>query len=41
MMEQTQPDFRLLAFDFAYAAILLLIGTIFLNRLGSRAAEKL
>jgi ABC-type polysaccharide/polyol phosphate export permease len=41
MMEQTQPDFRLLAFDFAYAAILLLIGTIFLNKLGSRAAEKL
>jgi ABC-type polysaccharide/polyol phosphate export permease len=41
MMEQSQPDFRLMAFDFGYAAVLLLIGILFLNRLGSRAAEKL
>ena len=41
MMEKSQPDFRLLLFDFGYAIILLLIGLIFLNRLGARAAEKL
>ncbi|HEV8284108.1 MAG TPA: ABC transporter permease [Chitinophagaceae bacterium] len=41
MMERSQPDFRLMMFDFGYAAVLLLIGTIFLNKLGSRAAEKL
>jgi ABC-2 type transport system permease protein len=41
MMEKSQPDFRLMIFDFGYATILLLIGLIFLNRLGSRAAEKL
>jgi len=41
MMEQSQPDFRLMSFDFGYAAVLLLIGILFLNRLGSRAAEKL
>ncbi len=41
MMEQVPPDFQLLGFDYAYAIILLLLGIIFLNRLGSRAAEKL
>jgi ABC-type polysaccharide/polyol phosphate export permease len=41
MMEKLEPDFQLMLFDFGYAIILLLIGTIFLNRLGSRAAEKL
>jgi len=41
MMEQTRPNFRLLAFDYAYAILLLTIGLSFLNRLGSRAAEKL
>jgi ABC-type polysaccharide/polyol phosphate export permease len=41
MMEQSQPDFRLMIFDFMYAAILLMIGILFLNRLGSKAAEKL
>jgi len=41
MMEQTLPNFRLLAFDYAYALTMLIIGLTFLNRLGSRAAEKL
>jgi len=41
MMEKSQPDFQLLLFDLGYAAILLLIGILFLNRLGSKAAEKL
>lgn len=41
MMEHLPPDFQLLAFDFSYAIFLLLLGLIFLNRLGSRAAEKL
>jgi hypothetical protein len=41
MMEQTPPDFRLLGFDYAYAIILLITGLIFLNKLGSKAAEKL
>jgi len=40
-MEEVPPDFQLLGFDYAYAIILLLLGIIFLNRLGSRAAEKL
>jgi ABC-2 type transport system permease protein len=41
MMEGQQPDFRLLAFDLGYAVLLLAIGLIFLNKLGSKAAEKL
>jgi hypothetical protein len=41
MMEHSQPDFQLLGFDYAYAVFLLLVGLIFLNRLGSKAAEKL
>jgi len=41
MMEQTPPDFKLLGFDFLYALILLVVGLVFLNKLGSRAAEKL
>jgi len=41
MMEQKPPDFRLLGFDYVYALVLLMIGLTFLNRLGSRAAEKL
>jgi ABC-type polysaccharide/polyol phosphate export permease len=41
MMEHTSPDFQLMGFDFVYAIVLLLIGIIFLNRLGSKAAEKL
>ncbi len=41
MMEGIQPDFELLVFDFGYAIFLLLIGIILLNKIGSRAAEKL
>lgn len=41
MMEKMPPDFHLLGFDMAYAIILVIIGLIFLNRLGSKAAEKL
>jgi len=41
MMEQSPPDFRLMGFDYVYAIILLIIGLLFLNRLGSTAAEKL
>jgi ABC-type polysaccharide/polyol phosphate export permease len=41
MMEQSQPDFQLLIFDFGYAFFLLLLGLVFLNKLGSKAAEKL
>jgi len=41
MMEGVQPDFTLLIFDFVYAAFILLLGIIFLNKLGSKAAEKL
>lgn len=41
MMEGRQPDFQLLAFDFAYAVFLLLLGNILLNKLGAKAAEKL
>jgi ABC-2 type transport system permease protein len=40
-MEGTNPDLRLLLFDFSYAIILLLIGLYLLNKLGSKAAEKL
>jgi ABC-2 type transport system permease protein len=41
LMEQTHPDYQLLAWDFAYATFLLLAGLIALNKLGSKAAEKL
>jgi ABC-2 type transport system permease protein len=41
LMEQTYPDYELLAWDFAYAIFLLLAGLIALNKLGSKAAEKL
>ena len=41
MMEHSSPDFQLMGFDYAYAIFLLLVGLIFLNRLGSKAAEKL
>lgn len=41
MMDNTQPDLELLVFDLAYAVFLMLLGTILLNKLGSRAAEKL
>jgi ABC-2 type transport system permease protein len=37
----TSPDFKLFLFDFGYAIILLIFGTFLLNKLGSKAAEKL
>jgi ABC-2 type transport system permease protein len=40
-MEGTHPDFNLLIFDLTYSVILLLIGLFLLNKLGSKAAEKL
>jgi len=41
MMEKSPPIFRLLAFDFVYAFIILLVGIFLLNKLGAKAAEKL
>ncbi len=41
MMEGKQPDFELMAFDYGYAIFLLLLGFVFLSKLGARAAEKL
>lgn len=41
MMEGKAPDFELLWFDLAYAVFLLFLGLILLNKLGSKAAEKL
>jgi ABC-type polysaccharide/polyol phosphate export permease len=40
-MEGINPDIKLFLFDFAYAIILLLFGMFLLNKLGSKAAEKL
>lgn len=40
-MEGTTPDFNLFAWDFTYAIVLLLLGIFLLNKLGSKAAEKL
>lgn len=41
LMQQTSPDYQLLVWDFVYAIFLLLAGLIALNKLGSKAAEKL
>jgi len=41
MMENINPDFKLLGFDFCYAIILLFAGLLLLNKLGAKAAEKL
>ncbi|HEX7905857.1 MAG TPA: ABC transporter permease [Chitinophagaceae bacterium] len=41
MMGKRPPDFELLIWDFGYAFFLLLVGLITLNKLGSKAAEKL
>jgi len=41
MMEGAHPDMRMLAWDYLYALLLLVIGLMTLNKLGSRAAEKL
>jgi ABC-type polysaccharide/polyol phosphate export permease len=41
MMDHQPPTYRLMAFDFTYAFIILIIGLILLNKLGAKAAEKL
>lgn len=41
MMDGIEPDYQLLIFDIGYALFLLLLGMVLLNKLGSRAAEKL
>lgn len=41
MMEGNGPDMMLFAWDLSFAVFLLLVGLLTLNKLGSRAAEKL
>jgi len=41
MMEHRPPDLRLLVWDAVYSGLLFLLGIYLLNKLGSRAAEKL
>jgi len=41
MLYQRMPEWNLFFFDFAYALILLLIGIFLLNKVGSKASEKL
>jgi ABC-2 type transport system permease protein len=41
MMDGKNPDFMLFSWDFSYAILLLAIGLLLLNKLGSKAAEKL
>lgn len=41
MMEGKAPDFGLLTFDLAYAFLFLILGFLFLNKLGPLASEKL
>ena len=41
MMEHSRPSFKLMAFDYGYSIVILLIGLLLLNKLGSKAAEKL
>lgn len=40
-MEGIAPDYKLLVFDFGYAILFLIVGLFLLNKLGSKAAEKL
>ena len=40
-MEGANPDLKLFIWDFTYAILLLLLGLYLLNKLGSKAAEKL
>ncbi|AEW01800.1 hypothetical protein A4D02_07295 [Niastella koreensis] len=40
-MDGTVPDFKLFLWDFTYSIALLLLGIFLLNKLGSKAAEKL
>jgi len=41
MMQSAPPDYSLLAYDFAYAFVILFAGLLLLNKLGAKAAEKL
>lgn len=41
MMESNSPQYKLLAFDFLYAVVILMVGLFLLNKLGAKAAEKL
>ncbi|KAA3437586.1 ABC transporter permease [Rufibacter hautae] len=41
MMQGLQPDYELMIFDYGYAFLFLFVGLILLNKLGSKAAEKL
>ncbi len=41
VLDNQTPEWKLFIFDFGYAIFLLLLGIIFLNKLGSKAAEKL
>lgn len=41
LMFRQPPDWRLLGVDFAYALLLLWLGVVLLDKLGSRASEKL
>lgn len=41
MLYQQDPEWDLFTFDFGYAIFFLLLGSILLNKIGSRAAEKL
>lgn len=41
MMEGQNPDYELLGYGFGYAFFLCLLGLVLLNKLGSKAAEKL
>ncbi|HEX9510827.1 MAG TPA: ABC transporter permease [Puia sp.] len=41
MLEHRSPDLMLMLWDFSYAILLLLAGLLLLNKLGSKAAEKL
>jgi ABC-type polysaccharide/polyol phosphate export permease len=41
MLYQQNPEWKLFLFDYTYAVILLLIGIFLLNKVGSKASEKL
>ncbi|RNI29226.1 ABC transporter permease [Rufibacter latericius] len=41
MMQGVAPDFNLMLFDYGYALVFLIVGLILLNKIGSKAAEKL
>jgi ABC-2 type transport system permease protein len=41
MLYQTMPEWNLFLFDYVYALVLLLLGIFLLNKVGSKASEKL